>query len=228
MNRTPAYILLVLCILCSACISSTDTTSEPTTSTPTTTSAPTTTPASSTLTPTTTPATTASPSTHPPVECTSSWPQLQNIDNRAYSTCEIPLDLQLLWSTQVDTITRNAIIVVNGLAYVPGDTSLHCLDAEIGTVLWSYHAASTLKGTPAYCDGQVFLGDKAGILHCIDAVTGDRDWTRQIDENPGGFSSLLVADSKIYVNTGARRAICCIDTDTGIIVWEHDAGQKYL
>ena len=205
------------------------TTEAPTSTSPPTTTFPTTTPAPSTTSPPTTiPVTTAPPSTRPPVECTPSWPQLQNTDNRAYSTCEIPLDLQLLWSTQVDIITRNAIIFANGRAYVPGDTSLHCIDAEIGTVLWSYHAASTLKGTPAYCDGQVFLGDKAGILHCIDAVTGDRVWTRQIDENPGGFSSLLVADSKIYVNTGARRAICCIDTETGNIVWEYDAGQKYL
>ena len=190
---------------------------------PETTSAP-----STTSPPTTTPAPTAPPGTCPPVECTPSWPQLQNTDNRAYSTCEIPLNLQLLWSTQVDTITRNALIVANGRAYVPGDTSLHCLDAETGTLLWSYHAANILNGTPAYRDGRVFLGDKAGILHCIDADTGERIWTRQIDENPGGFSSLLVADRKIYVNTGARRAICCIDTETGSIVWEHDAGQKYL
>jgi outer membrane protein assembly factor BamB len=202
-KRAPVYILLVLCILCSACIVSTDTISGPTTVAPTSTPHPeTTSEPSTTSPPTTTPAPTAPPGTRPPVECTPSWPQLQNTDNRAYSTCEIPLDLQLLWSTQVDTITRNALIVANGRAYVPGDTSLHCLDAETGTLLWSYHAANILNGTPAYCDGRVFLGDKAGILHCIDADTGERTWTRQIDENPGGFSSLLVADRKIYVIRG--------------------------
>jgi len=222
MNRAPAYIILVLCLLCSACISNTDTISEPTTAAPTTTSPPTTMPA------TTTPAPTAPPSTRPPVECTSSWPQLQNTDNRAYSPCEIPSNLQLLWDVQVDTITRNAVIVADGRAYAPGDTSLYCLDAETGTVLWSYDAAGTLIGTPAYCDGRVFFGDKTGILYRLDAGTGERAWTRQIDENPGGFSSLLVADNKIYMNTGARRTICCIDTETGMIIWERDADQKNL
>ena len=131
------------------------------------------------------------------------------------------MDLQFFWGVQVDTIIRYYPIIAEGRCYIPGDRTLHCLDAETGDLLWSYVASSSLIGTPAYYNGRVFLGDNAGVLHCVDAQTGQRVWTRQIDEHPGGFRWLLIVDGKIYVNASMLQAICCIDTETGVPVWEH-------
>ena len=49
-------------------------------------------------------------------------------------------------------------------------------------------------------DGLVYAVDQFGIVHCLDAKTGERHWWH--DTKGGVFGYLLVADAKVYVGTG--------------------------
>jgi len=63
--------------------------------------------------------------------------------------------------------------------------------------IWSYRLVKHCMATPAVHDGLVYIGDTSGILHCIDAKTGEPQWTH--DTHGIIWASVLVADGKVYV-----------------------------
>ncbi len=89
---------------------------------------------------------------------------------------------------------------------------LKCIDASgtgeiTGTgELWSYPMPTHCVTTPSVADGLVFVADCKGVLHCVDAETGQAQWTHKV----GGeiWGSTLVADGKVYV--GSRGKNFCI------------------
>ena len=93
---------------------------------------------------------------------------------------------------------------------------LKCIDAtqqgditETGE-LWSYSMAHHSGATPAIFEGLLFITDCAGLLHCIDAETGQPYWTHEFKKQIWG--SALVADGKVYV--GSYGGDFCILTAT--------------
>ena len=85
---------------------------------------------------------------------------------------------------------------------------LTCIDAAgTGDVthsvrLWTYPVERHCCSTPAVRDGLVFVADCAGLIHCVDAETGQAYW---IHETKGEiWASTLVADGKVYIGTMRR------------------------
>lgn len=79
---------------------------------------------------------------------------------------------------------------------------LKCIDAtKTGDLtaagpIWSFEMHHHCSTTPAIADGMVFVADCAGLVHCVDAETGQEYWNHDL----GGeiWSSPLVADGKVY------------------------------
>jgi len=65
--------------------------------------------------------------------------------------------------------------------------------------VWTYPVREHCCATPAVSDGLVFVGDCAGLVHCVDAATGRPYWTHETDGEIWG--STLVADGKVYAAT---------------------------
>src|SRR5262245_25482798 len=82
---------------------------------------------------------------------------------------------------------------------------LKCIDAtktgDITTnaLVWSYPLEKHVLSTPALHDGLVFIADCGRTLHCVDSVTGKRQWTHAIDGEVWG--SPYVADGKVHLGT---------------------------
>ena len=82
---------------------------------------------------------------------------------------------------------------------------LKCIDATgQGDItptgaMWSYEMAHHSCSTPAIADGLLFVTDCAGLLHCLDAETGQPYWTHQFKRDLWG--SALVADGKVYAGS---------------------------
>ncbi|HPR42027.1 MAG TPA: PQQ-binding-like beta-propeller repeat protein [Candidatus Methanofastidiosa archaeon] len=164
----------------------------------------------------TTPSETVQPSTYP------SWAQVQY--NNSYSSCTLLENMNVIWETQVDNIIRQSLVISGGKVFVSGDTALFCLDISNGNIIWEYETENVIKCTPATYNNYVFFGDDAGIFYCIDSNSGDSVWQNQYDNNPGGFSSPLIADSKIFVSAIGKSTMYCLGPETGDIVWQYDAG----
>jgi outer membrane protein assembly factor BamB len=82
---------------------------------------------------------------------------------------------------------------------------LKCIDAtETGDItesgeLWSYPFENHCSSTPSIFNDLLFVADCGGLLHCVDALTGEPYWTHDLGQEVWG--STLVADGKIYVGT---------------------------
>ncbi len=90
---------------------------------------------------------------------------------------------------------------------------LKCIDAaQTGditktAVLWSYEIPSHCCSTPAICQGLVFIADCDGLVHCLDAQTGQAIWTHKTSGEI--WASPLAADGKVYIAT-RRRELCIL------------------
>lgn len=86
---------------------------------------------------------------------------------------------------------------------------LKCVDAHgkgdltSTNELWSYPLKEHCCSTPSIADGLAFVADCGGLLHCVDAETGQPYWTHDLRGETWG--STLLADGKVYV--GTRRGV---------------------
>ena len=84
-----------------------------------------------------------------------------------------------------------------------GVGALNCIDAmrrgEISSSgkVWSYEGIRRSLSTVSILDDRVYAADIEGVVHCLDADTGNVYWTH----DTGGqiWGSTLVADAKVYV-----------------------------
>lgn len=71
-----------------------------------------------------------------------------------------------------------------------------------GGLIWKYDEISSSCSTVAIADGLLYITDRKGILHALNAETGEPYWTHAI----GGpiWGSPLLADGKIYIGNERR------------------------
>lgn len=84
-----------------------------------------------------------------------------------------------------------------------GVGALHCIDAtKRGDItksgeVWSYLDIRRTISTPAIMNGMIFISDYSGVIHCLDAETGELYWKHDTLSHIWG--STLAVDGKIYV-----------------------------
>lgn len=112
-----------------------------------------------------------------------------------------------------------------------------CLDADTGRTIWEYRydwpydPAGVYPGpraTPTYQDGAVFFASPAGLIGCLDAVTGKLKWSVELTKAFGceltGFGyacSPTVIDGLVLLPVGcAGASMVALDARTGIVRWK--------
>ena len=91
----------------------------------------------------------------------------------------------------------------------PGPGALTCIDASLQGdisdtgVVWRYKDLNRSFSTPSIADGLVFVGDVRGVIHCLDAHSGQCYWTH--DTKGQMIGSTMVADGKVYAGNGSGK-----------------------
>jgi outer membrane protein assembly factor BamB len=136
----------------------------------------------------------------------------------------------------------SAFAVVSGRAYTQeqrGDEELvTCYELLTGRLLWSqgskvrftqWQGGTGPRATPTVVDGKVYAYGATGLLHCLDAVTGEKVWTRDVlGENGIGnlewgiSASPLVYDDLVVVTGGDKEGptVLAYRQATGELVWQ--------
>jgi len=167
---------------------------------------------------------------------------------------------RLLWRRRVGP-GWSSMTVVDGRIFTQeqrGDAeAVGCFDAETGDELWSHEDKARFyeelggvgpRATPTFADGMVYALGATGILNCLDAATGERQWSQDIvppevkavEQNPksaaaespkrpqwGYASSPLVAGDVVIVFAGGDRktSLVAFKADSGEPAWKAASGR---
>lgn len=123
----------------------------------------------------------------------------------------------LIWNGKTGIVVRSSASVSGGIVYV-GLENMYALSASSGTSLWNFKARSSVSSSPAI-SGRIVYATVDGNLHAFDASTGVSKWVS------GGSSSPVVANGKVYVDTG--RSVIAFEPETkkGVAAIEQGLGS---
>ncbi|MFV2069465.1 MAG: PQQ-binding-like beta-propeller repeat protein, partial [Pirellulales bacterium] len=113
------------------------------------------------------------------------------------------------------------------------------VDAEEGTVTWTFFAQGPVRFAPTIAAGRVYFGSDDGHAYSLDAASGELIWKVRAgpsDEKILGNgrmislwpvrTSVLVADGTAYFAAGVfpyeGLYVCALNTDDGSEVWKND------
>ena len=117
-----------------------------------------------------------------------------------------------------------------------------CLAVADGQQLWAHSdparfweamAGAGPRATPTFDRGTIYATGATGKLNCLNAVTGERIWSRDIGEDgeakvpPWGFagSPLVVNDTVlVYAGGGPGKGIIAYDCQSGRLLWQGGGG----
>jgi len=79
-------------------------------------------------------------------------------------------------------------------------------DVTKSGLLWTSREVGRVVGTPIVKDGLLYVGDLGGIVHCLDAATGEHLWKRET--NDAIWGCLQLAGNHLYVgNAGGLMTV---------------------
>lgn len=116
-----------------------------------------------------------------------------------------------------------------------------CYESKTGEELWSHEDPARFeeplagvgpRATPTFHKGKLFTLGATGLLNCLDALTGNLIWQKNITEHSGasvpmwGFSSSpLIANGNVIVYAGLNSGLLAYSADKGDIAWSMPAGK---
>jgi outer membrane protein assembly factor BamB len=125
------------------------------------------------------------------------------------------------------------------------DEAVVCLDAAKGWEIWSHLDAARFtddqaglgpRATPTFADGRLYTLGATGILNCLDAATGKRQWSHNIAEDAGGprppvwgyVCSPLVIRGLVVVYAGGEgdKGLLAYRADSGTLAWSAAASAN--
>lgn len=103
-----------------------------------------------------------------------------------------------------------------------------CFRPKYGEEKWLYDIDARLTAPPTVANGMVYIGDWAGRVHALGALSGDVRWTQQVDADDGGrefTTAVAVDDGTAYLGSLAgNTGIIALDADTGEEQWRASTG----
>lgn len=105
--------------------------------------------------------------------------------------------------------------------------SIYCLDAKLGSKIWSFPTNGSVYSSPAVADGKVYAisADSDswwGEIYCLDASSGAKIWNTTVNS---GFTSPVVDNGYLYTVVvdpiGTEGKLLCLDASNGDEIWNY-------
>ncbi|WP_193106103.1 PQQ-binding-like beta-propeller repeat protein [Brachybacterium sp. FME24] len=114
-------------------------------------------------------------------------------------------------------------------------STLHAVEAESGTALWTTELPAASMGAPASDGERVFIGAGDGCAHALDGSTGALLWTTSLTERSGGYQRFIYGpwnDAITVLPDGGVLAsgiadTWCLDPADGSARWRLDGSFQY-
>jgi outer membrane protein assembly factor BamB len=149
----------------------------------------------------------------------------------------------LRWTQEAGSFFQSRAAASDGVFYLGGwDNTLYALEASSGKVKWSVKIGRSNGGrgnlmfyfspaitSPTIADGRLYICTNDGVLHALNAQTGQEVWTARAPQGGDtlGYSSPLYAEGMIIVGgLGERGQGDCyaFDAASGRLLWRCSTG----
>ncbi|WP_287155046.1 PQQ-binding-like beta-propeller repeat protein [Candidatus Solincola tengchongensis] len=140
--------------------------------------------------------------------------------------------LRLRPSWEVEVGSGQALLSLEGdRLYVASSTdssgsSLYCLDARSGAVLWSRTLDAWISSPPSPWKEVVYVGTTSHVLHAVDAQSGNELWSftaqGEILTRPLADDGLLLFFADNNAVFGLSNRLYALDPGSGALLWSYD------
>lgn len=143
-----------------------------------------------------------------------------------------------IWSFKTASHVESTPFISQGkLYFTAGADGIYCIDALEGQEIWHYKAVHA-DMSPVVHNGKVYFGTGYGDyrIYAVDAQTGNEIWSSQMPYpvwgSPSAYENLVFfgLGRGNFSDSAAIPAgkVVALDTETGDIVWEHEAKDAVL
>jgi outer membrane protein assembly factor BamB len=132
---------------------------------------------------------------------------------------------RLTWRTELGKFSGASVYFYDRKLFAHSPHTLYSLHPESGEIRWSFCPYGTdgewIYSSPAIDQGNLYIGDRKGFLHCLDSNTGETIWSKltNSDENDDVNSTPLVVNGLVIVPTNAK-IVVAYEAVTGKDAWE--------
>jgi outer membrane protein assembly factor BamB len=168
----------------------------------------------------------AGATTRPAVE----WPIFRgNQSLTGVAAGSLPDALVRRWKKRISDSAVSAPIVAGGRVFAGTAEGVVALEAADGTKCWTYEAPGGVRAPPCAVGGLIAAGSQDGILHGIDARTGERRWTYPTKgQILGSANWFRAAGGEVRIIVGSYdNHLHCVDAATGRRVWRYET-ESYI
>jgi len=132
---------------------------------------------------------------------------------------------KLVWRRELPRLADSSVQLYEGRLFAKTAQALFALHPDSGEALWSFSPYGSdgefLYSAPSLHDNRVYIGDRKGLLHCLDAKSGETIWKRLTSSarNNDVNSTPVIVDGLVIVSTNAKIAIA-YDASSGKVAWK--------
>lgn len=130
---------------------------------------------------------------------------------------------KLMWRRELPRLANSSVQSYEDKLFANTAQALFALHPDSGERLWSFcpygNNGEFIYSSPSLHDKRVYIGDRKGFLHCLDAESGETIWRRPTSRAGNNVNSTpVVVDGLVIVSTNAKTAIA-YDALSGKLAW---------
>jgi hypothetical protein len=130
---------------------------------------------------------------------------------------------KLIWRRELQKYGGASPYLCGGRLFAKSSNTLFALQPDSGETLWSFSPYGTdgesIYSSPSAHEDRVYIGDRGGSLHCLDAESGRTIWRRQTNRARGNVNSTaILLDGLVTVSTNAKTVVA-YDALSGKLAW---------
>jgi outer membrane protein assembly factor BamB len=119
---------------------------------------------------------------------------------------------------------------VSGTGSASGSSagSIKAIALATGSLIWTYHTNSPVESSPLFAAGRIYAGDVDGMMHALDADSGQRLWSFQAGGRITGSAnwfSIPAAGSGFIVFGCYDNFLYCLSATDGRLHWKMETGS---
>jgi len=132
---------------------------------------------------------------------------------------------KLIWRRELRKYANASAYLYAGRLFAKTSNTLFALQPDSGETLWSFCPYGTdgesIYSSPSAHENRVYIGDRRGCLHCLDAESGRTIWIRHTNRarNSDVNSTPVLMDGLVIVSTNAKTVVA-YDALSGKLAWK--------